>query len=187
MKTALLLHGTCDKEEFFDSNFSSLSNAHWFPWLQKQFLCRDFLCQTPELPVPYNPKYEDWKETFERFYDKSVKIIVGHSAGAGFILKWLQSNPQTEFDKLVLVAPWMDVEKEFADFLDFQMQDTLLDNVKETLLFYSMDDEVSVLDSAKVILSHCGGIKVYRFENKGHFVTSTIGTTFSELRDAIFV
>lgn len=35
MMKALLLHGTCDKEEFFDENMSSLSNAHWFPWLQK--------------------------------------------------------------------------------------------------------------------------------------------------------
>lgn len=187
MKTALLLHGTCDKEEFFDSEMPSLSNAHWFPWLQKQFLCRGFLCQIPELPSPYNPNYQDWKKTFEAFYCEDVKIIVGHSAGAGFILKWLQDNPQAEFDKLILVAPWLDIEKEFADFLDFQMLDNLLDNVKETLLFYSTDDESSIINSVKAILSHCKNIKVHRFENKGHFVTSTIGVTFPELANAIFV
>ena len=187
MMNALLLHGTCDEEEFFDENMSSLSNAHWFPWLQKQFLCHDILCQTPELPTPYNPNYEDWKTIFERFYDEDVKVIVGHSAGAGFILKWLQDNPQTELDKLVLVAPWLDVEKEFGSFLDFQMKGTLLNNVKETLLFYSMDDEVSIINSVEMILSHCEDIKVYRFENKGHFVTSTIGATFRELKEAIFV
>ena len=133
MKSALILHGTCDRKEYFDENMSSLSNSHWFPWLQKQFLCHDILCQTPELPNAYNPNYNDWKKIFENFYNEDVKIIIGHSAGAGFILKWLQDNPQTKLDKLILVAPWLDPDKECTDFLDFQMKDIALNNIKETI------------------------------------------------------
>ena len=118
MKSALIIHGTCDKDEYFDEKYPTLSNSHWFPWLQKQFLCHDILCQTPEMPKAYNPLYGDWKKTFEKFYDEDVKIIVGHSAGAGFILRWLQDNPQIKLEKLILVAPWLDPDKECADFAE---------------------------------------------------------------------
>lgn len=181
MKEALILHGTCDKEEFFDANMPPLSNAHWFPWLQKQFLCHNFLCQTPEMPNPFNPNYKEWLKTFENFYNKDVKIIVGHSAGAGFMLKYLQQNPKIKLDKLILVAPWLDIEKECADFLGFQMKNDALNNIKEIYLFYSTDDEKSILDSVDKILSHYKNIKVHSFENKGHFVYNTIGSTFPEL------
>lgn len=185
MESALILHGTCDKEEFFDKDISSLSNSHWFPWLQKQFLCKNILCQTPEMPMPYNPSYENWRKTFENFYNDEVKIIIGHSAGAGFILKWLHNNPQVKLDKLIFVAPWLDTDKECADFLDFQMKDNVLDNIKEIILFYSSDDDVSILDSVNLILSHYKRIKTYRFENKGHFVYGKIGSTFPELWNSI--
>ena len=185
MKEALILHGTCDKEEFFDKDMSSLSNSHWFPWLQKKLLCHNFLCQTPEMPTPYNPNYEEWLNTFEKFYNQDIKIIIGHSAGAGFMLKWLQDNPETKLDKLILVAPWLDIERECADFLDFQIKDNGLNNIKEISLFYSADDEKSILDSVNKILSHYKNIKVYSFKNKGHFVYGTIGSTFPELWKAI--
>lgn len=186
MKSVLILHGTCDKVEFFNKNTSSPSNSHWFPWLQKKFLCHNFLCQTPEMPNPYNPNYEDWLKTFENFYNEDVKIIIGHSAGAGFLLKWLQNNPKTKLDKLILVAPWLDIEKECSNFLDFQMKDDVLNNIKEILLFYSTDDEKSILDSVNKILSYYKNFKVYSFENKGHFVYRTIGSTFPELWKIIF-
>lgn len=185
MKSTLIIHGTCDKDEYFDEKYPSLSNSHWFPWLQKKFLCHDILCQTPEMPKAYNPTYDDWKKTFEEFYNEDTKIIVGHSAGAGFILKWLQDNPQIKLEKLILVAPWLDLDKECADFLDFQLKDIALNNVKETILFYSKDDEKSILNSVDKILSYYKHIKVYSFVNKGHFVYSTIGSTFPELWQAI--
>lgn len=181
MKTALIIHGSCDKDEYFNEKYPSLSNSHWFPWLQKQFLCHDILCQTPEMPNAYSPNYDDWKKTFESFYNKDVKIIIGHSAGAGFMLKWLQNNPQTELDKLILVAPWLDPNKEYADFLNFQIQDKILSNIKKIILLYSTDDETSILDSVNLILSRYKNIKVNSFTNKGHFVYDTIGPTFPEL------
>ena len=185
MKTALILHGTCDKDEYFDKRYPSLSNFHWFPWLQKQFLCNKILCQTPEMPTPYHPNYLAWKKTFENFYNEDVKIIVGHSAGAGFILKWLQDNPQVKLEKLVLVAPWLDPNKECADFLDFPMKEKALNNVEKTILFYSTDDDISILESVKTVLSHYKQINTYSFTNKGHFVEATIGSTFPELWNAI--
>lgn len=185
MKSALILHGTCDKEEFFDKTAPSLSNSHWLPWLQKQFLCHNMLCQTPELPTPYNPNYNDWKKAFENYYDNDVKIVVGHSAGGGFMLKWLHKNPKVKLDKLILVAPWINTPIEPAEFLKFSIKENALDNIKETILFYSTDDEPSIIESVNIILKHFKQIKMMRFKNKGHFVYGTIGATFPELWQSI--
>ena len=185
MKSALILHGTCDKEEFFDKATPSLSNSHWFPWLQKQFLCNNILCQTPELPTPYNPDYNEWKKTFENYYNSDIKIIVGHSAGGGFMLKWLHENSKVKLDKLILVAPWLNTPIEPAEFLKFSIKENALDNIKETILFYSTDDDPSIIESVNIILAHYKQIKTFCFENKGHFVYGTIGTIFPELWQSI--
>ena len=138
------------------------------------------LATLPKLIVDGEINKEFGKQ-FENFYNKDVKIIVGHSAGAGFMLKYLQQNPKIKLAKLIFVAPWLDIEKECADFLNFQMKNDALNNIKEISLFYSTDDEKSILDSVDKILSHYKNIKVHSFENKGHFVYNTIGSTFPEL------
>ena len=110
MKNALLLHGTCDREEYFSDLHTSLSNSHWLPWLQKQLLIRDILTQTPEMPQAYDPQYDLWEKTFERFDVDKNTILVGHSCGGGFLLRWLSEN-RVEVNKLILVAPWIDPDR----------------------------------------------------------------------------
>ena len=109
MKTAILLHGSCDKEEYYSDEYPSLSNSHWFPWLQKQLLIRDIPTQTPELPGAYEPVYEEWKKEFERHDITENTILVGHSCGGGFLVRWLSEN-NIKVDTVVLVAPWIDPE-----------------------------------------------------------------------------
>lgn len=31
MKKAIIIHGACDKEEYFSDKYPSLSNSHWLP------------------------------------------------------------------------------------------------------------------------------------------------------------
>ena len=121
MKTALILHGICPEEEFFFSKYPSPSNAWWLPWLQQQFLRAGWQCQTPELPHPYRPSYAEWKETFECFKPQKLSLLVGHSAGGGFAIKYLQEH-KLKLEKLILVAPWLDPEREFDDFLQTDLK-----------------------------------------------------------------
>ena len=67
MLNAILIHGSCDKEEYFSNKYPSLSNSHWFPWLQKQLLIKGIFTQTPEMPDAYAPDYEKWKIEFEHY------------------------------------------------------------------------------------------------------------------------
>ncbi len=181
MKTAVLLHGTCDKEEYFDMDFPSPSNAHWLPWLQQRFLRSNMLCQTPEMPCPYAPIYEEWKQIFEGFNLSSLSVVVGHSAGCGFILKWLHENPQAKLDKLVLVAPWLDPFREEGDFLKFDMKPDALTQIDKIHLLVSVDDMESVKVSVEKIISMHPKIILHTYEGKGHFCFGNIGNTFEEL------
>lgn len=115
MKTALILHGVCPEEEFFFSKRPSPSNAWWLPWLQQQFLRAGWQCQTPELPHPYRPSYAEWKETLEWFKPQKLSLLVGHGAGAGFAVKYMQER-RLRLEKLLLVAPWLDPERDLTIF-----------------------------------------------------------------------
>lgn len=99
MKNAILLHGACDKEEYFDDQYPSLSNSHWFPWLQKQLLINGVLAQTPEMPDAYAPNYDKWKSEFERMEINENTVLVGHSCGGGFLVRWLSWNKPRNMSK----------------------------------------------------------------------------------------
>ena len=183
MKTAVVLHGVCDEEEYFKMDFPSPSNAHWFPWLQQNFLRAGLLCQALEMPRPYNPNYEEWKRTFEQLDIDSLSIVVGHSAGCGFILKWLHANPSIVLDKLIMVAPWLDPERSAKDFLEFELKDNALSNIKEVHILASNDDMESIKISVDEIMYKYPHINLHSFEEKGHFCLNDIGNTFEYLWD----
>lgn len=84
MNHTILIHGMPDKEEYYDASFESPSNMQWVPWIQKELSKRDILSQAPEMPKPYEPRYEKWKEVFEQFKISDESILVGHSCGGLF-------------------------------------------------------------------------------------------------------
>ena len=107
MKKFIILHGCCDREEFMSDEYASPSNSHWIAWLQKQLIMQGHTCQTPEMPAPYKPSYQTWKRIFSQFEITPETILIGHSCGCGFLLKYLSETEQ-QIDKLILVAPWRD-------------------------------------------------------------------------------
>src|SRR5579884_3172331 len=102
MKNAIILHGKPSKEEYYDPKAPSMSNAHWLPWLQGQLLKRDISAATPEVPFAFDPKWNLWNHEFERFDITPETILVGHSTGAGFIIKYLSIHPEVKVGKVVL-------------------------------------------------------------------------------------
>lgn len=186
MKNAIIIHGTCDEAEYFSDKYPSLSNSHWFPWLQKQLLMNGILAQTPEMPEAYSPDYEAWKREFEQFNIDEDSILVGHSCGAGFLLRWLSEN-KVRIDKLLLVAPWLDPDKEkTASFFDFEIDKSITDRIGETHLLFSNDDESDILESVRIIKESIPDILFHEFTGRGHFTSGQMGTDkFPELLDYI--
>jgi len=125
-------------------------------------------------------KYEEWKKLFDRFYSPNLETVVGHSAGAGFILKWLHENPNAKLNKLVLVAPFIDPLRRRGDFLIFDLKKNALKNVKEVHLFISDDDGESIIKSTEQILDCYSDIIVHKYSGLGHFCIENTGTSFED-------
>jgi len=178
MKNAIIVHGTSDKEEYYSSEYPSASNFHWLPWLQKQLLIKDIPTATPEMPHSYMPDYGVWKKEFERFDITADTILVGHSCGGGFLVRWLSENKELQVGKVVLVAPWLDPNKTIGSenlFFDFVMDENLTSRTKGVTIFNSDNDMQAVHISVKKIIGNIQNIKLVEFEGKGHFCLSDLG------------
>lgn len=182
MKNAYILHGCCERDEYFSNAYPSPSNSHWIPWLQKQLLMKGYNCQTPDMPVPYAPVYEDWVAIFESLAIDENTTLVGHSCGCGFFLKWLNKSG-ARIDKLLMIAPWIDPERYLGNFLQCRLKPDLMDRINEIHVFYSEDEPVAgVKETVDMVMQGYPVAKLHKFTNHGHFCLSEMGTDqFPEL------
>lgn len=187
MKTAIIIHGMPSKEEYFaTSRVKSPSNNHWFPWIQLQLIQKGILAQTPEMPLPYEPEYNAWKKVFEQFSINEETILIGHSCGGGFIVRWL-SESNTKVGQVILVAPWLDTEKYLATgMFDFSIDQNIASKANGITVMYSTDDEDYITDSVNLLKEKTKDIYFQEFTNKGHFCLDDLGgEEFPELLENI--
>jgi predicted alpha/beta hydrolase family esterase len=187
MRTALILHGTPEREEYFNPDLPATSNSHWIPWLQKQLLINGIATQTPEMPHAWNPQYPIWKKEFERYDLDESSILVGHSCGGGFLTRWLTEHPQVRVDKIVLVAPWVDpFRRKTTDFYDFEIDPSLASRANNLTIFHSDDDMEEVQESVRRLRRIISGAKYREFHKYGHFCIETMNTSaFPELLEVV--
>ena len=172
-----------DKSEYLDSKADSQSNSHWLPWLQQQLNIQGILSQTPEMPEPYNPEYEKWKRVFEQFTLDEDTTLVGHSCGAGFIIKYLSENT-TKVGKVVLVAPWINSQREdnVTIFDNLQIEKDLTVRTEGITIFSSSNDDQAIKNSIEVLKDTIKDLKVLEFNDYGHFCLGDMKTKeFPEL------
>jgi predicted alpha/beta hydrolase family esterase len=174
-QNAIIIHGSPGSHEYYEMDFPSPSNAHWIPWLQQKFLRSKILCQTPEMPFPYAARYQEWVDTIKSFQIHSKTTLVGHSSGGGFLLKWLTDNPHITAEKLVLVAPWLDPEREFEDFLLCTPDPSLVRRIGEMHIFYSSDDSSDIQKTRDIIVKTYPEITQHNYSDKGHFCFNDLG------------
>ncbi len=194
MKNALLVHGWADKEEYYNEIYPTASNAHWFPWLTKQLMIRDIHTVAPEMPNGFFPDYSAWKQEFERFNISSETILVGHSCGSGFLLRWL-SEANQNVDKVILVAPWLgsmvgdnnySTEEFDMNFFDFDFDSNMTQKTRGITVIGSTDDNLGVQMTLTFLHERLKDAKHVMFKNKGHFTLKSLGTEeFPELLEEI--
>ena len=188
MKTAIIIHGMPSKKEYFNPRSPAESNKHWLPWIQQQLISKEILAQAPEFPEPYKPVYEKWRQTFEQFKIDKNTILIGHSLGAGFLVRWLSEN-KIKVSRIVLVAPWIDPGHTLkTNFFNFKIDKNLAKKTGGLAIIYSNNDSRDVKKSVNQLKNELGGDgKIKELENRGHFTFKDMKTEkFPELRDAIF-
>ena len=187
MTNAVIVHGMPSKDEYYSVEYPSMSNSHWVPWLQKQLLVNDIITATPEMPYAFKPDYPTWKKEFERFDIGPDTLLVGHSCGGGFLVRWLSENERATVKKVVLVAPWLDPFREdTTDFFEFAIDPKLAGRAGELWVYDSDTDSDGVHTSVQKLLAEVDGVKYREFHNYGHFFFKDLGTdAFPELLEVL--
>jgi predicted alpha/beta hydrolase family esterase len=162
-------------------------DKHWIPWTKNQLIAKNIETETPLMPSPWQPDYEKFKSEFEKYDVDENTILVGHSCGCAFLVRWLGETKRKIF-KLILVAPWKipDKENDFRKaFYIYKIDETIKDRVNKIVMFTSNDEEDEGKESLKIFHNVLGG-KIINLENHGHYCLGDMGTEeFPELLKAI--
>jgi uncharacterized protein len=187
MRNAIILHGLPGKTEYYSDQYPSASNSHWLPWLQKHLLIHDIKADTPEIPFAYRPNYALCVREVERFDINSNTTLVGHSMGAGFWVRYLSEHPELNVDMVVLVAPWLNVDKKNdTDFFNFELDNTLTDRVGKFVVICSDNDKKAMQESVEYLRQSLSNLTIREMSGYGHFTLKDMKTdAFPELLESI--
>ncbi len=185
MKNAIIVHGMPPKREYRIVRALGIkaSKFHWLGWLGRQLKRDGYEVWAPEMPHPWKPDYELWKEQAERAKIGPDTLLVGHSCGGGFWLRYLSEHPNLKVGRVVLVAPWIDVPKTTApQFFDFKLDKNLASRTKGLTIIYADNDMRAIDLSVEKIRKEVNDIDFKLMKGYGHFTIFKMHTTkFPEL------
>lgn len=177
----LILHGCPPTEALVPPK-----EKKWMNWLADELNKKGLSALAPDMPTSWNPKYLDWKKEFEKYVVNEVSILVGHSCGAAFLVRWLLETGKI-VKKLVLVAPAKVPEGDQdtrKDLYDFELSPNLPKIAEEVVLFIS-NDLPHHLKSQEIYIKALNP-RVFQLENKVHFLFFQMGTNeFPELLEEV--
>lgn len=174
VRNAIIVHGKPGRDEYYDSAVPSASSHHWLPWLAKQLLVRDIAAARPEMPRAFEPDYPTWQREFERFDVDEHTLLVGHSCGGGFLVRWLSEHPTVRVGRVVLVAPWIDPGGDGAPgFFDFTVDGALVSRTDGLVIFNSDNDGDGVQRSVTILRDALPDARYREFAERGHFLDRT--------------
>ncbi len=172
-------HGVMDPDENWDTRESTPIKG-WVYWMQFQAeKLYDVIMQIPMFPHAHAllMKYDEWEKIMDTQDINADTVLIGHSAGGGFVLKYLSKHPELNVKQVVLVAPWIDVEsiQPFNFYKDFKLGNDIMNQTKNGIdLLISDDDDNDILTSVDTITKIIPDIKVHKFTGRGHFISNTL-------------
>jgi pimeloyl-ACP methyl ester carboxylesterase len=148
----------------------------WKYWLQfRTEKDHDIITQIPKFPHAHAllMKYEEWEKIMDFQDINNDTTLIGHSAGGGFILKYMSQHPELKVRQVVLVAPWIDPNnfQPFGFYKDFDLNNNITNRTKYGVdMLVSSDDMDDIKQSTDKIAQNIQNIRVHNFENRGHFI-----------------
>lgn len=184
----IIIHGCpSDKEKALNSETRTY-DKYWIPWIKRELVSRDIKTETPLMPNPWRPIYEDFKKEFEKYEVNENTILIGHSCGYSFLVRWLGESKQ-KIKKLVLVAPWKIPQEERngadIDFYAYPIDETIKSRIDEIVMFTSNNEAEDGKKGLTMYHDKLGG-KVINLKDHGHYILKHMGTEeFPELLEEI--
>jgi len=162
-------------------------DKHWIPWLRAKLESEGRSVKTPLMPNPWAPDYDAFKTEFEKNAIGEKDVLVGHSCGGAFLVRWLGDTKQ-KMAKLILVAPWKIPalgDELRRKYYGYEIDRTIPDRVGEIVIFTSDDEEEDGKRSAHIFHEALGGDLV-ELPKHGHFTMGDMGTVeFPELYQTV--
>lgn len=128
-----------------------------------------------KMPNPMNAKYNEWKILFKKIallLDNNV-ILIGHSLGAIFLVKYLSENKfPKKIQATLLVSPPYDDEDREESLGGFRLSKNLDRLVKQggkIFIYHSQDDPVVPYSQLKKYKKALPNAMVREFKKRGHF------------------
>jgi uncharacterized protein len=186
-RTVYIVHGCPSKIEKSMNPETRTYDKHWMPWLKKELIKKEVRVETPLMPNPWVPDYNSYKAKFEEYEIGENDILVGHSCGSAFLVRWL-GDTKKKIHKLILVAPWTVIEdndKLRKHLYIYDIDESTKERVDEIVIFTSNNEEEGGKESARIFNKALGG-KVIELKNRGHYTIGDMGTEeFPELLENI--
>jgi len=160
-------------------NLSKNSKAKYWMLSNKEELRKlGYEVYIPLVPTPWAPKYQEWKEEFEKCPIDESSIVVATSCGGSFVVRWL-SETKRKIGKIILVAP----AKQAADgkderlealrkFYDYDIDPNIKNYVRGAVVITSNDEERH-LRSADLFEKALNAKRI-RIEGKKHFIAEEL-------------
>lgn len=140
----IIIHGSNPKdiERVKEQGLPHQNKRNWIPWMKEKLEEKGIKTFNPLMPKNWGPKYEEWKREFEMLDVNKESVLVGHSAGAAFLVRWLGENPR-KIKKLILIAPvkiLVEPEYYLKNLYDFQINEKIKDRINSVIIFVSDND-----------------------------------------------
>ncbi len=184
----IIIHGCpSGPEEFININDPGSYPKHWIPYIKKGLIQMGIKTETPLMPTPWTPDYNAFKKEFEKYSVSENTILIGHSCGCAFLVRWLGESKQ-KIKELILVAPWK-IPKENdpirEKFYIYPIDETIKSRVEEIVMFTADDETENGKKSLKLYHDILGG-KIIELKGHGHYILKHMGTEeFPELLEEV--
>ena len=135
-------------------------------------LGREYEVIFPAMPNKTNAQYPEWKIWFEKIVDllNDDLILIGHSLGGSFLIKYLSENKLTKKTTAVfLVSAVYDSDGDGNGLVSFSLPSEFDLQTDKVFLYHSKDDPIVPLTALEKIQSRLPSVKARIFENRGHF------------------
>jgi len=183
----VIIHGCLSNIEKAMNPEARTHDKHWILWTKKQLQDKGIKVEAPLMPEPWAPDYNKFKEEFEKYKVNEDSILIGHSCGCAFLVRWLGETKQ-KVDKLILVAPWKipnGNDKLRKEFYTYPIDKTIKNRVNKIVMFTSDDEEEDGKKSLIIYNKNLDG-KVIELKSHGHYTLSDMKTeNFPELIEEV--
>jgi hypothetical protein len=186
----ILIHGCPSNKEKAMNAETRTYDKHWLPWTKLKLEERGIKTETPLMPAPWQHVYEDFKAEFEILDIDENTVLVGHSCGCAFLVRWL-GDTKRKISKLFLVAPWKTfdrhgIKNEYKEkFYTYDIDPGIKERVSKIVMFTANDEDPDGKKSLDIFHDVLGG-EIISLDNHGHYTQGDMGTEeFPELVDKI--